>query len=127
MSTFLYESIGALLGIRDLFIKYPAELRLHRYAVIEKLRERIDDENKVVCETLYQLFKSVIFPGCKEVTLSFFENQINKTIMCLSERNTCYEHFFSIGTCKFGWGIPQFGIFGKAYLQKDMEALLGSW
>ncbi|KAG7022980.1 Testis-expressed protein 10 [Cucurbita argyrosperma subsp. argyrosperma] len=63
---------GALLGIRDLFIKYPAELRLHRYAVIEKLRERIDDENKVVCETLYQLFKSVIFPGCKEENQGLF-------------------------------------------------------
>lgn len=68
-STLLCESIGALLGIRDLFIKYPAELKLHRYAVIEKLRERIDDDDKVVRETLYQLLKSVIFPGCKEVTL----------------------------------------------------------
>ncbi|XP_022147799.1 uncharacterized protein LOC111016649 [Momordica charantia] len=57
---------GALLGIRDLFSKHPAELRLHRYAVIEKLRERIDDSDKVVRETLYQLLKSVIFPGCKE-------------------------------------------------------------
>lgn len=59
------------MGIRDLFIKFPAELRLHRYTVIEKLRERIDDGDKVVRETLYQLLKSVIFPGCKEVTLSF--------------------------------------------------------
>ncbi|CAB4317405.1 unnamed protein product [Prunus armeniaca] len=34
----------ALLGIKDLFEKYPEELRLHKYAVIEKLRERIGDD-----------------------------------------------------------------------------------
>lgn len=65
----------ALMGLKDLFQKYPAELRLHRYAVIEKLRERIGDDDKVVRETLYQLLKIVIFPGCKEVnfaSLSFF-------------------------------------------------------
>ncbi|GAB4849228.1 hypothetical protein Ancab_004039 [Ancistrocladus abbreviatus] len=56
----------ALLGIRDLFLKYPEELRLHRLAVIEKLRERISDDDKLVRETLYQLFKSIILPGCKE-------------------------------------------------------------
>ncbi|XP_038905558.1 uncharacterized protein LOC120091545 isoform X1 [Benincasa hispida] len=63
---------GALVGIRDLFIKYPAELRLHRYTVIEKLRERIDDSDKMVRETLYQLLKSVIFPGCKEENQGLF-------------------------------------------------------
>ncbi|KAK3227006.1 hypothetical protein Dsin_006868 [Dipteronia sinensis] len=56
----------ALLGIKDLFQRYPAELKLHRYVVIEKLRERISDDDKVVRETLYQLLKSVIFPACKE-------------------------------------------------------------
>ncbi|XP_024016946.1 uncharacterized protein LOC21387601 isoform X3 [Morus notabilis] len=56
----------ALVGIRDLLLKHPAELTLHKYAVIEKLRERIGDDDKVVRETLYQLFKSVIFPDCKE-------------------------------------------------------------
>ncbi|KAK1562182.1 hypothetical protein Q3G72_007583 [Acer saccharum] len=56
----------ALLGIKDLFQRYPAELKLHRYVVIEKLRERISDNDKVVRETLYQLLKSVIFPACKE-------------------------------------------------------------
>lgn len=63
---------GALLGIRDLFIKYPAELTIHRYAVIEKLRERINDDDKVVRETLYQLLKLVIFPGCKEEKQGLF-------------------------------------------------------
>ncbi|KAJ0027211.1 hypothetical protein Pint_36174 [Pistacia integerrima] len=56
----------ALMGIKDLFQKHPGEFRLHRYAAIEKLRERISDDDKVVREMLYQLFKTVIFPGCKE-------------------------------------------------------------
>ncbi|KAL0346974.1 UNVERIFIED_CONTAM: Receptor protein kinase TMK1 [Sesamum calycinum] len=54
----------ALLGIRDILLKHPAELKLHKLAIIEKLRERIGDDDKLVRETLYQLFKSVIFPGC---------------------------------------------------------------
>ncbi|XP_030525125.1 uncharacterized protein LOC115737229 isoform X2 [Rhodamnia argentea] len=56
----------ALMGIKDLFLKHPDELRLHMYAVIEKLRERIGDDDKLVREALYELFKSVIFPSCKE-------------------------------------------------------------
>ncbi|XP_050380757.1 uncharacterized protein LOC126797993 isoform X2 [Argentina anserina] len=62
----------ALLGIKDLFLKHPEELRLHKYAVIEKLRERIGDDDKLVRETLYQLFKSVIFPGFKEDNQELF-------------------------------------------------------
>ncbi|XP_020553763.1 uncharacterized protein LOC105173986 isoform X2 [Sesamum indicum] len=54
----------ALLGIRDILLKHPAELKLHKLAIIEKLRERIGDDDKLVRELLYQLFKSVIFPGC---------------------------------------------------------------
>ncbi|KAK9090537.1 hypothetical protein Sjap_023714 [Stephania japonica] len=56
----------ALIGIREVFLKYPGELRLHRLALIEKLRERITDEDRVVRDTLYQLLKSVIFPQSKE-------------------------------------------------------------
>ncbi|KAL4562598.1 hypothetical protein LXL04_026624 [Taraxacum kok-saghyz] len=56
----------ALIGIRDIFLKHPAELKIHRLTVIEKLRERMTDEDRVVRETLYQLLKAVIFPGCKE-------------------------------------------------------------
>lgn len=59
------------MGMKDLFLKHPEELKLHRYAVIEKLRERVSDEDKVVRETLYQLLKSVILPGCNEVILHF--------------------------------------------------------
>ncbi|CAI0424681.1 unnamed protein product, partial [Linum tenue] len=56
----------ALMGMRDLFLKYPEELRSHRYAVIEKLRERISDDDKMVRENLYLLIKSVVLPACKE-------------------------------------------------------------
>ncbi|KAJ9181301.1 hypothetical protein P3X46_009441 [Hevea brasiliensis] len=56
----------ALMGMKDLFLKYPEELKLHRYAVIEKLRERISDEDKMVREALYQLLNSVILPSCNE-------------------------------------------------------------
>ncbi|KAI4300557.1 hypothetical protein L6164_033924 [Bauhinia variegata] len=56
----------ALKGIKDLFIKYPTELKLHKYAVVEKLRERIGDDDREVRDSLYELFKSVILPGCKE-------------------------------------------------------------
>ncbi|GKE10609.1 armadillo-like helical domain-containing protein, partial [Tanacetum coccineum] len=62
-SKFRYD---ALIGIRDIFLKHPAELKMHRLSVIEKLRERMGDEDKIVRETLYQLLKAVIFPECKE-------------------------------------------------------------
>lgn len=39
---------------------------MHKLSVIEKLRERINDDDKLVRETLYQLLKAVVFPGCKE-------------------------------------------------------------
>ncbi|XP_074270765.1 uncharacterized protein LOC141594662 [Silene latifolia] len=56
----------ALIGVREILLKDPTELRDHKLAIIEKLRERINDDDKVVRETLYQLFKSIILPGCKE-------------------------------------------------------------
>ncbi|XP_028777518.1 uncharacterized protein LOC114734142 [Neltuma alba] len=56
----------ALAGIKELFIKHPTELKLHKYAAVEKLRERIGDDVKVVRDSLYDLFKLVILPGCEE-------------------------------------------------------------
>lgn len=67
---FFFRFEDALVGIKDLFHSYPAELTLHKYAVIEKLRERIGDDDKLVRETLYELLKLAIIPACKEV--SFF-------------------------------------------------------
>ncbi|KAG4938837.1 hypothetical protein JHK84_045028 [Glycine max] len=37
----------ALIGIKDLFTRYPAEQKLQKYAAVEKLRERIGDDDKV--------------------------------------------------------------------------------
>ncbi|XP_061338015.1 uncharacterized protein LOC133284896 [Gastrolobium bilobum] len=45
-----------------------AELMLPKYAAVEKFRERIIDDDKVVRKSLYDLLKLVIFPGCKEGT-----------------------------------------------------------
>lgn len=56
----------ALMGIKDLFSKHPEELTSHKYRVVEKLRERISDDDKVVRKLLYDLFKLVILPSCKE-------------------------------------------------------------
>lgn len=91
---FLFED--ALMGIRDLFRKHPAELRLHKYAAIEKLRERIGDDDKVVRETLYQLFKSVIFPGCKEVILFFFLISIVVFIVVHHTSSPFFDICFSV-------------------------------
>ncbi|KZV15916.1 hypothetical protein F511_29088 [Dorcoceras hygrometricum] len=68
VSSLTYDSFpkDALLGIRNILLTHPAELKLHKLAFIEKMRERIGDHDKLVRENLYQLFKSVIFPGCKE-------------------------------------------------------------
>lgn len=63
------------MGIKDIFSKHPAELKLHKYAAVEKLRERIRDDDKVVQKTVYDLFKLVILPACKEVlSVLFTEN-----------------------------------------------------
>ncbi|KAK8466466.1 hypothetical protein PHAVU_008G104000 [Phaseolus vulgaris] len=56
----------ALMGIKDLFTRHPAEQKSHKYAAVEKLRERIGDDDKVVRKSLYDLFKVVILPCCKE-------------------------------------------------------------
>ncbi|KAK9052330.1 hypothetical protein SSX86_028959 [Deinandra increscens subsp. villosa] len=56
----------ALIGVRDIFLNHPTELKMHRLTVIEKLRERMSDEDKIVRENLFQLLKAVVFPACKE-------------------------------------------------------------
>lgn len=57
---------AALNGIKDLVTKHPAELKLHKVAMIEKLQERICDSDKVVRESLYTVLQSLIFPSLKE-------------------------------------------------------------
>ncbi|CAE6088219.1 unnamed protein product [Arabidopsis arenosa] len=56
----------AIYGIKDLFKNHPEELQSHKYAIIQKLRERISDDDKLVRDAFYQLFKIDIFPACKE-------------------------------------------------------------
>ncbi|CAL5016488.1 unnamed protein product [Urochloa decumbens] len=57
---------AALNGIKDIVVKHPAELKLHKVAIIEKLQERICDTDKVVRESLYDILQSLIFPALKE-------------------------------------------------------------
>lgn len=62
----------ALNGMKDLSVKYALELRSHKLIIMEKLCERLTDDDNVVRETLYQLLDLVIFPCFKEVTLDIF-------------------------------------------------------
>ena len=81
----------ALIGIRDVLLKFPSELKLHKLAVIEKLRERISDDDKLVREALYQLLKSVIFPGCKEVgSLTFFLPVLSSSPVMVSRSESAF-------------------------------------
>ncbi|WVZ90659.1 hypothetical protein U9M48_036941 [Paspalum notatum var. saurae] len=57
---------AALNGIKDIVVKHPTELKLHKVAIIEKLQERICDTDKVVRESLYSVLQSLIFPSLKE-------------------------------------------------------------
>ena len=73
----------ALAGIRDLLIKHPSELKLHMVTVIEKLRERICDNDKAIREMLYNVLKSVIFPRIKEVHLNLDTIIITMSVMVM--------------------------------------------
>ncbi|XP_015692389.1 uncharacterized protein LOC102700798 isoform X1 [Oryza brachyantha] len=57
---------AALNGIKDIIVKHPSELRLHKVAIVEKLQERICDTDKVVRESLFSILQSFIFPSLKE-------------------------------------------------------------
>lgn len=65
----------------------PDELKLHKLAMVEKLRERIGDDDESVRETLYQLFKSVIFPGGAKVIARCVG--VNSVILEFYLRNIC--------------------------------------
>ncbi|KAH9289300.1 hypothetical protein KI387_033417, partial [Taxus chinensis] len=59
----------ALYGIKDLFIRHPKEIKLHKLAIIEKLSPRISDSDKGVRDALFLLFKLAVFPGLEEVVM----------------------------------------------------------
>ncbi|KAK1278529.1 hypothetical protein QJS04_geneDACA022239 [Acorus gramineus] len=56
----------ALIGIRDLALKFRSEIKIHKLAIIQKVRERICDNDAVIREELHNLLKKVIFPILKE-------------------------------------------------------------
>ncbi|CAH2036339.1 unnamed protein product [Thlaspi arvense] len=58
-----------LLGIKELFKSHPAELQSHKYDSVETLKQRISDGDEKVREAFYELFKTRIFPACKEDNL----------------------------------------------------------
>lgn len=64
--------VDALHGIKDLLEHNPAELQSLKYAIVDKLRERLSDDDKSVRDTFYLLFDSKIFPSCVEVLLLLF-------------------------------------------------------
>ncbi|KAL6652592.1 hypothetical protein ACP70R_011517 [Stipagrostis hirtigluma subsp. patula] len=68
---------AALNGIKEIVLKHPTELKLHKVAIIEKLQERICDTDKLVRESLYNILQSLIFPSLKEVHWSELENAIS--------------------------------------------------
>ncbi|KAG7552973.1 hypothetical protein ISN45_Aa06g035440 [Arabidopsis thaliana x Arabidopsis arenosa] len=49
--------------------KLRQELQSHKYVIIQKLRELISDDDKLVRDSLYQLFETVIFPASKKDNL----------------------------------------------------------
>lgn len=57
---------NALHGIKDLLEHNPAELQSLKFAIIDKLRERLSDDDKSVRDIFYLLFDSKIFPSCVE-------------------------------------------------------------
>jgi hypothetical protein len=64
---------AALNGIKDIVVKHPTELKLHKVAIIEKLQERICDTDKVVRESLYNILQSLVLPSLKEVFSPFYQ------------------------------------------------------
>ncbi|KAG0590671.1 hypothetical protein KC19_1G118100 [Ceratodon purpureus] len=53
----------ALIGLKDLFTRFPTELPMHAMAIVEKLSPRITDYDKAVRQTLLLLLRTTILPG----------------------------------------------------------------
>ncbi|KAK9715972.1 hypothetical protein RND81_06G202800 [Saponaria officinalis] len=115
----------ALVGVREILLKDPTELKDHKLAIIEKLRERINDDDKVVRETLYQLFKSIILPGCKEenqgalisITMAYIFNAM--THLTLDVRLMAFK-FFDLVIQNFP---PAFFSYAEQVLENYMDIL----
>ncbi|KAL9247043.1 hypothetical protein vseg_020514 [Gypsophila vaccaria] len=115
----------ALVGVREILLKDPTELKDHKLAIIEKLRERINDDDKVVRETLFQLFKSIILPGCKEenqgalisVTMAYIFNAM--THLTLDVRLMAFK-FFDLVIQNFP---PAFFSYAEKVLESYMDII----
>lgn len=101
------------MGIKDLFKKYPEELRQHKYAVIEKLRERIGDDDRVVRKTLVGVFQIVFKPGCKEVIFVFFfvRMQWVKTWFCIKYINANERRLYLINLSWRNFWVINYTVF----------------
>ncbi|KAM0827977.1 hypothetical protein ACQ4PT_067848 [Festuca glaucescens] len=89
---------AALNGIKDLVTKHPAELKLHKVAMIEKLQERICDSDKVVRESLYTILQSLIFPSLKEAFNNFVAVLSNDRIH-LQDKSKLNSVLAGLGHC----------------------------
>lgn len=67
LHNFVAES---LMGLKDLFARFPTELPMHAMAVVEKLSPRITDYDKAVRQTLLMLLRTTILPGLPQVFFS---------------------------------------------------------
>lgn len=59
----------ALLGIKDLISRHPAELALHAVSILEKLSPRITDGDKAVRQAFILLIRSTIFPNLPQAKI----------------------------------------------------------
>ncbi|KAM0866067.1 hypothetical protein ACQ4PT_042862 [Festuca glaucescens] len=89
---------AALNGIKVLVTKHPAELKLHKVAMIEKLQERICDSDKVVRESLYTILQSLIFPSLKEAFNNFVAVLSNDRIH-LQDKSKLNSVLAGLGHC----------------------------
>lgn len=71
LNVFVFVCVDALHGIKDLLEHNPAELQSLKFAIIDKLKERLSDDDKSVRDIFYLLFDSKIFPSCVEVFVAF--------------------------------------------------------
>ena len=60
----------ALMGLKDLFARFPTELPMHAMPIVERLSPRITDYDKAVRQTLLLLLRTTIFPGLPQVFFS---------------------------------------------------------
>lgn len=74
----------ALLGIKDLISRHPAELALHAVSILEKLSPRITDGDKAVRQAFILLIRSTIFPNLPQVRYDHLFLEVSPKLRFLS-------------------------------------------